>query len=327
MPTQPPKRIVTLDEIPIRPRRRLRVALAALALLAGAFAIPAIGAYYLWSAEPAYWQDRAAFIQSHSDQQLQNIAKSLEQRLTIQPAEPPLAATPKQPAPALTPAPRAQHESEPAPNTEPTPNVYHDDYVIADLLPGEDLRNFPQPEPDTAKNKNPNQPPTNLNPQNHPPRRVHVTMNEINAWMDRRLTAWLRDQGKHLPNQVHNPMLAQQGDQFVLAFRYRNAHVNQVVSLKFDVEFTLQGQAKIKLDEVKGGRLTLPARTLTRHGQNLNIPGARELQRLARAFDGMKLDPVVEIDNEQVRITDMRLSGEGLGIVIIPEDNQSASRR
>ena len=113
-------------------------------------------------------------------------------------------------------------------------------------------------------------------------------------------------------------MLAREGDNYVLAFKYDTPKLSQVVSLKFDMQIQDDGSAKIELNDVRGGRLSLSVKELDRSlinrasqlNENLSLT-TDKLRKMIDTFDGLKLDPVIKVNNQNVRITDMILDEKG----------------
>lgn len=286
-----------------RTRRKLAWVLAVPTLAIAALVITLLA---LWHAEPGYWKQRALYMQAHSDQQLHDIAKSVEDKLTA----------------AIDP-PDLLPEEPPRPHDPPEPagRVAEDDYLITSLMPDESLSTT-EPEA-TEPVASPEASILAITPGQPLPQRVRLTMNEVNTWMNQRLDDWLHTQGKRLPKGIKEPMLAREGNRFVLAFKYDTPQLKQVVSLKFHLRMELDGSASVQLEDVRGGRLKLPTKGLNgavlQQAQQFNQSASRasrKLQKLIDYFDGMRLDPVIDVNSNKVRITELNLDEQGLDMAL-----------
>lgn len=155
-------------------------------------------------------------------------------------------------------------------------------------------------------------------------RTVEMTFDEANAWLATRLESWLAHQGRTLPSQVSQFMLAPEGDNLVLAFFVQTREMQQVVSVPFHIESLQTGQARLHVEEIRGGTLPLPAETLIAQLQQqapANLPSA-ELARFASALDGETFDPTFKIDNHrQARLINLNVDDNTITATIRIDPN------
>lgn len=91
---------------------------------------------------------------------------------------------------------------------------------------------------------------------------IRVSVDEANAWLETRLPGWLTNQNIAMPDAIGDPMIAVSDDRLVTAFEYRSQQVNQIVSMTFDAKVVAPGQARLRLFNIRAGRLALPLQTL-----------------------------------------------------------------
>jgi len=119
---------------------------------------------------------------------------------------------------------------------------------------------------------------------------IEVPYDQANAWLRHRFPQWARNQGHTIPPPLSNFMIAHDRGRPVLAFAVTTPEIEQVFSMRFDVNITSRGVARVKLDDFKAGRLDIPAETLIEHLRN-KLP-AYNIGDLVRLIEGLRFDPV-----------------------------------
>ena len=154
------------------------------------------------------------------------------------------------------------------------------------------------------------------------PRVVRISVDEVNAWLDQRLKGWLGNQGHKLPKEVKEPMIAIEDDNLVIAFRYQTKGFDQIVSGFFGIRILEDGQAKVERRGISGGKLPLPAETITQQLSHSDKPSSQTAQaaKLLEAIDGKAFDPVVTVDEHLIRILDIKLQPDGIELSIASDD-------
>lgn len=155
----------------------------------------------------------------------------------------------------------------------------------------------------------------------HEPRTVSLTINEVNAWMAKRLKSWMKNQQMHIPKGVTDPMVAVQDEHLVLAFQFDSGELSSVISLLFTVEIQDNHEAQIKLNKMRGGRLPLPTGIVHRLGTaGTSAKHQQQIASLAEAFDGMTFDPVMRFDQQQIRVLAIGLHPDRIDLTIQAEE-------
>ncbi len=151
-------------------------------------------------------------------------------------------------------------------------------------------------------------------------RTIRLGFEEANAWLTTRLNDWLVNQHRELPPGISRPMLASNGDSLVAAFRYQNQEIDQVFSVLLSLDFLDNGQAKLSVDGVRGGRLPLPTKTVLDQLPGVNEDDAKRSQTIAVLLGQQSFDPILPIDgSRQARIIGMQVDDQGVALVVRAE--------
>jgi hypothetical protein len=138
--------------------------------------------------------------------------------------------------------------------------------------------------------------PRKPNAENEKPfgtRKLVITAEQANAWMDQELAGWLRREDAQLPAGVSNPAIAFENGRVQFGFMFESPDVSQwiTVSSRIDVN---QTRARFKVDSVHGGRLPLPAAKIAELLKD-QIP-SKHVDQVMSAFTGIEIDPAMELD-------------------------------
>jgi len=256
-----------------------RVTRLQLVLLVGMALLCSAGGvgYWLWSIEPEHWTDNQAFLESHSEDEIQDLAAKAEQRFT-----------------------ELSNFFQSEPLIQPTGNRTQARHNKADS--GSDNTALPD-----AAQADPNRPIT---------RSMAFTTQEINAWLNQRAPDWLANRGTPMPANVSRPMVAIQGEQMVAAFKYSSPEVEQVVSMFFDVKIDEQGKAQLKLNRIQGGNLPLPVEKLSQRLAG-GDDASESVKKLAAMFEGQAFDPVWDVDKtRQARLLAFKPTAKGVEVTV-----------
>ncbi len=154
-------------------------------------------------------------------------------------------------------------------------------------------------------------------------RRIQLTSDEVNAWLETRLPEWLENQGVTLPVEVKEPMFAAQNGLVILAFRYESDNVSQIVSMSFRPELVGQDQNNrqlvFALAGVQGGKLPLPSGSLVSRLETQAAEAKNEaLKRVSDALAGRPFDPVMPMADGKrtVRLIDFDLGEEESSLTV-----------
>lgn len=160
-----------------------------------------------------------------------------------------------------------------------------------------------------------NRVPSELSQPGDAPRTITLKLDEANAWLDQRLHDWLAYRGTSLPPGVSRPMLATEDDKIIFAFRVEAEGVEQIVSVFFNLGFEPDGEARLLVDRVELGRLSVPVSTLTGLMEGTDADDALDVLRGERGFE-----PVGPIDgNRQARLLGVDVHEDRLELEVINE--------
>ena len=229
-----------------------------LILVFAIFCAMGLGGYGLLKAEPSYWKQRRAFLESHTPEQLMKMAEALERRLL-------------------------------AGLTGVSTSADSGDRVDGSSGGGA--------------------------------RTVRISTDEVNAWLDQRLGGWLSNQGKKLPKQMREPMIAVADDSLIFAFRYVGQNLDQIVSGIFSIEIQPDRQASVRLRGIRGGNLPLPAGTITHSlAGGDDDSQASQAAKMLEALDGQSFDPVITVDAQKIRILEIHLRPQQINLTVAADD-------
>ncbi len=150
---------------------------------------------------------------------------------------------------------------------------------------------------------------------------IFLTTDEMNAWMDQRLTDWAGNQGIRIPPFVESPMLAVEGENLVIAFKVVKPPIRQIMSIVCEVVID-SGQATTRVMSVRGGRLKLPgvqaASSVLQNSQS-ESKFAQTAAKIKEAFDGKSFDPVLKLSNQKIQLVAFKLKKDGAMLTVKPQ--------
>lgn len=148
---------------------------------------------------------------------------------------------------------------------------------------------------------------------------LSMRFDEVNAWLDRRLTAWLQQQEIDLDLPVRDVIVTSDDGQLVVAGDVRLRQFEQVVSAVIDANLLPDGDLRIHVDHIRIGRVPLPSEAVA-HYLRAHLPQDQHTQAVERAltiFEGTTITPVHRIDNtRQVRLTGWAVGDDGIELTI-----------
>ncbi len=142
----------------------------------------------------------------------------------------------------------------------------HDDATLeqaADAMERRILTGLSDPMP-PAMTGNPSLPA----PANSLVRTVHLSLDEMNAWLAANLDAWAANQNIHLPPQLSHYMISTEGDRLVLACQVDMPPISQVMSMVVSLRVLDDGKARVRVEGFRGGCLPLPAQFIAQRLRN-----------------------------------------------------------
>jgi len=142
---------------------------------------------------------------------------------------------------------------------------------------------------------------------------LFLSIDEINAWIDQRLSEWAENQGKQIPEYVTEPMVAIVDRQLVAVFMMVKPPVEQVVSIVTQVTID-QGIATVKVENVFGGRLEVPGAKAMAHAIEASAGDSEfggVVRQVTEAFDGVEFTPVIKLNGQKIRAVAFELQDHG----------------
>lgn len=145
---------------------------------------------------------------------------------------------------------------------------------------------------------------------------VHVSLEEINAWLAMRAPAWAANRGITIPGNVDGMMLTTDQGELVLACRAKGS-VEQVFSMRLNVQIDDAGMARVQVVSLHTGSLPIPQKLVT-FGAGRVSPMLE--QRTAMAFDGITTEAVVRVDSRRkLRLMNFTPGADALDLTLRSE--------
>jgi hypothetical protein len=152
------------------------------------------------------------------------------------------------------------------------------------------------------------------------PRTIHVSMQEVNAWLAVKLPTWAANRGAVLPPEMSGYMVASEGQDLVVAFQYQSPRVTQVISVVIGLDIQPTGQAELSVRHVRGGELPLPPGTVVNQVKKAIAARSAQNSDINAIIDGRPFDPLVDIDAaRRLRLLGYRLDADGADVTIRTE--------
>jgi hypothetical protein len=289
------------------PRAHVRWWARTVAGLVIVFVAIGVFAYWRWNQVPDHWKRNQRFLTESEPAQVTTMADSLEARLSrrLSPELPPVNGSPRPPA-----------QPRPAPAGDAAGDA---DAVAESDVPADDeeLAGDEQAPPQEEVALPPNA------------RRLVLGVQEVNAWLAVKLPKWLANQRLKMPEGVGQPMIAVENGQLVATVKIDTPQLQQVVSLYFDAKVTDDDKLFIKLNEVRGGRLQLPARFIIDKLRAAQKPGKQQqaLDWVAKSLDGQTINPVLRPDKSGTtyEVLEIDLEPDSVAVTVNVERAEPAS--
>ncbi len=157
-------------------------------------------------------------------------------------------------------------------------------------------------------------------PDELPIREIHMSLTEINAWMQANFHEWAAYKGYTVPPELGTPVIGVEGAELVMAFEFRKGSFAQVFSAGFELDFTRpQGKAAIHMHDVRAGNLPLPDRAIgsaLRSGAPDATPAAKVGEWLHK-LEGFEFTPMIPLDEHvKARVLGQRLAADGITLTV-----------
>lgn len=161
---------------------------------------------------------------------------------------------------------------------------------------------------------------------------VFITLEEINAWLDQRLRDWAGHQGRAIPDYVSDPMVAIEGENLILAFRFDQPEFKQVISAVTRIQIETgssdkTGNATVQVLKIRTGQLAIPGIKAMSGAigkkSEASSGFAKVAAEITEAFDGMSFDPLIKISQQKVRMVSFTLKQNPAGMEIMVQADNS----
>lgn len=154
------------------------------------------------------------------------------------------------------------------------------------------------------------------------PRKLHLSVDEVNAWLAIKLEMWASNLNLHLPPELSGYMVAIDGDNVVFSFQYETPRISQVVSIIVHPEMLADGRAKFQLVGIRAGELPLPSGLILGMLKNSlpNKGNEKDIEMVNAIMNGEPFAPVRPIDStRQIRLLNFDLDASGADLTIQTE--------
>jgi hypothetical protein len=157
-------------------------------------------------------------------------------------------------------------------------------------------------------------------------RTIHVSFEQLNAWLSIKLEDFLANRKMKLPPQIRHPMLAGEEGYLVVAFDYHTDHVDQVISLRLEPVFDDTGKRfRLQLLGARAGVLPLPVDTLRKR---LSDQSPQIKAKIDKVFDMLGSQWLEAVQHhpgdarQNLRLTGIHITEEGLDLTLRSEPRQ-----
>jgi hypothetical protein len=160
-------------------------------------------------------------------------------------------------------------------------------------------------------------------------RNILLSQEEIDALIITRLSRWMADRGYVMPSQIKDPMLQFTQNGLLMAFEYRGKNFSQVITAEFDMEILNDGYGELRLTAFDAGRLPVPASEignyLAKAGEDANE--AAKVGTWLSRLEKLEFKPVLELENSRrVRVIRYRIKPEGVELTVRLQDRNTYRR-
>jgi len=149
-----------------------------------------------------------------------------------------------------------------------------------------------------------------------PVRTLHVTCDEVNAWIAVKAQAWAAHQNIELPPQIQGSMIAVEDGRLVIAFKVESPQVQKIISAPIDVKIDDTGLAHVRILGLRAGDMNVPLWAIP-SGLTNRPDVASQWQQLQ---NGVTFTPVRAIDpHHRLRLLAMEVKPDGLDLKVKTE--------
>ncbi len=236
------------------------------------------GVVFLSRSQPTHWKKHREFLQTHSREQVETLSQNVDRKLL-----------------ALF---------------DTSSNTRH---VSPDGTPAGVV---------TATNNDPSTPKAAgidlANADSDQLREIHLTMDEVNAWLHTNLDEWMRERGYDKPAEITNPMMALESGRLIAAFEYRKLNISQIFSASFNTRFLPDGKAALSLQDVTAGRMPVPVGAI---GSTIAMTGpdeqAKHVAQWINKLQNVEFRPILKLaPGKKILVTDYKVIPDGIDLTV-----------
>lgn len=145
-------------------------------------------------------------------------------------------------------------------------------------------------------------------------RRLHMTINDANAWLTMKLDKWLANRGVKMPSQFGKPTVHVDQGGLVVSALWKTPESTRVVSMTLDIEITDDGMLRMNRRSIQWGRLSVPFGFLEKMFGRKTSPQRRALlDDVTRLTSGKPQDPRIPYRGDTSSRKMIRLLAIALG--------------
>jgi len=139
-------------------------------------------------------------------------------------------------------------------------------------------------------------------------RRVHMTLDEANAWLTTKLDQWLANRGVMMPSHLSRPTIHVDDGEMVISALLDAPQMRKVISTTLDIEIMADGLLRIERQSIRWGRLPVPLSFVEElFGQHTSPQRRALLDDVTRMTNGEPQDPRIPYLGDRSRRRMMRL--------------------
>ncbi len=153
-------------------------------------------------------------------------------------------------------------------------------------------------------------------------RKLSLTRDELAALVTARYERWLDSRGYVKPEELTEPMIQPDGDQLVTAFKFVSHGFSQVFTGRFDLAFSDDGYATLKLDSLLAGRMPIPAAEVGDYLQKNAGNSAQAAGEWLSKMEKLRFKPVLDDlpYRRRARVLGFKSDGERVELTLRVQD-------